>query len=71
MQGVGMQDAECSVNATMPDVGNRNADAAGSLFDLANCQGRDYRLPRMMNGLIVTLRDKEDLQLWRQGITVP
>ena len=54
----------------MPDVGNRNANAAGSLFDLASCQGRDYRLPIMMNRLMMTLRDKEDLQLWRHGITV-
>ena len=63
MQGVGMQDAECSVNATMPKVGDRNANAVGSLFDLTNCQRRDYRLPIMMNRLLVTLQDKEDLQL--------
>jgi hypothetical protein len=54
----------------MPNARNGNANAAGSLFDLANCQGRDYRPPEMMNGLMITLRDK-DLQLWRRGLTVP
>ena len=59
-----MPNADCYVNATMPDAGNQNANAAGSRVDLTNCQGRDYRLPIMMNGLAMTLRDKEDLQLW-------
>jgi hypothetical protein len=60
-----MPDAGCYVNARMPNAGNRNAIAAGSRFDLANCQERDYRLPMMMSELPVTLQDREDLQLWR------
>ena len=58
-----MPDAECYVNARMPNAGNRNANAAGSRFDLANCQEQDYRLPIMMNELSMTLQDEEDLQL--------
>ena len=60
-----MPDAGCYVNARMQNAGNRNANAAGSRFDLANCQERDYRLPMMMSELPVTLQDEEDLQLWR------
>lgn len=47
----------------MLNAGNRNANAAGSRFDLANCQERDYRLPMTMSELLVTLQDREDLQL--------
>ena len=33
--------------------------AAGSRFDLANCQERDYRLRKMIDELGMTLRDEE------------
>jgi len=52
MQGVRMQDAE------MHEKGNAEVQQV-VIFDLANCQERDYRLRIRIGWFEVTLRDEE------------